>query len=159
MKWVDVPGYEELYQVSSCGKVCSKKTGRLKKVQINPQTFYCQVFLWKDNKQKTKAMHRLLYEAFVGEIPNGLIVRHLNDIRSDNRLENLAVGTHSDNRQDADRNGTLPKGENHSLAKLQEDEARRIKYNGENARVVAKELGVTEWTVYAIRSAKSWGHI
>ena len=43
--------------------------------------------------------------AFRGETPEGLEIRHLNDDKDDNRLENLAFGTSSDNMHDRVRNG------------------------------------------------------
>lgn len=35
------------------------------------------------------AVHRLIYQMFFGGIPEGLIIDHINGIRSDNRIENL----------------------------------------------------------------------
>ena len=42
-------------------------------------------------------IHRLVFETFVGEIPNGMEIDHKNTIRTDNRLENLRCVTHKDN--------------------------------------------------------------
>lgn len=50
----------------------------------------------------------LVLEAFVGPRPDGQVARHLNDDNWDNRLENLAWGTHAENRRDAIRNGHDP---------------------------------------------------
>lgn len=40
---------------------------------------------------------RIVYEAFVEEIPDGMEIDHINTIRYDNRVENLRVVTHRDN--------------------------------------------------------------
>ena len=45
-------------------------------------------------------------ETFIGPCPAGMEARHLNDVKKDNRLENLRWGTHGDNVQDAYNNGT-----------------------------------------------------
>lgn len=45
-------------------------------------------------------------EAFLGPRPDGLVVRHLDDDRTNNRASNLAYGTASDNQRDSVRNGT-----------------------------------------------------
>ena len=37
----------------------------------------------------TLKVHRLIYEAFNGPIPDGLMINHLNGIKDDNRLENI----------------------------------------------------------------------
>ncbi len=50
---------------------------------------------------------RLVVLAFVGPLPAGLVTRHLNDIKTDSRLENLAYGTHAENRADRTRNNQL----------------------------------------------------
>jgi len=38
-----------------------------------------------------KAEHRLIWEATHGPIPKGWVVHHLNGVKDDNRLENLAA--------------------------------------------------------------------
>lgn len=50
-------------------------------------------------------VHRLFYQVFYGPIPNGMIVRHLNDVKVDVSPWNLAIGTAKDNAQDCTRNG------------------------------------------------------
>ena len=42
-------------------------------------------------------VHRLVYETFVGEIPHGYEIDHINTIRDDNSLENLRCVTHTEN--------------------------------------------------------------
>lgn len=37
--------------------------------------------------------HRLVYMAFVGEIPDNTYIDHVNRVRDDNRLENLRATT------------------------------------------------------------------
>jgi len=41
--------------------------------------------------------HKLVYETFNGEIPQGYEIDHINTIRTDNRLENLRCVTHKEN--------------------------------------------------------------
>lgn len=53
---------------------------------------------------KEYMLHRVVLETFVGPPPPGSYGRHLNDDRSDNRLENLAWGTPQDNVNDMLRN-------------------------------------------------------
>lgn len=50
-------------------------------------------------------VHTLVLEAFVGPRPPGLVTLHANDIRNDNRLENLSWGTLTQNSQDCVRRG------------------------------------------------------
>ena len=43
------------------------------------------------------SVHRVVYETFVGEIPQGYEIDHINTVRDDNRLENLRVVTRKEN--------------------------------------------------------------
>lgn len=43
------------------------------------------------------SVHRLVYETFVGEIPQGYQIDHINTIRTDNSLENLRCVTQAEN--------------------------------------------------------------
>jgi hypothetical protein len=49
-------------------------------------------------------VHRLVLTAFVGPQQKTQVVRHLNDDPLDNWLDNLAYGTHEENKQDQIRN-------------------------------------------------------
>ena len=43
------------------------------------------------------SVHRLVYETFVGEIPQECEIDHINTIRDDNRIENLRCVPHKEN--------------------------------------------------------------
>ena len=58
---------------------------------------YKQIFTFKDGKHKAYMVHRLIWETFMGPIPDGLEIDHINRNRTDNRLENLRVVTHKEN--------------------------------------------------------------
>ena len=44
-----------------------------------------------------RRVHRLLWEYYMGEIPEGMYIDHKNGIRSDNRLSNLRLATNQQN--------------------------------------------------------------
>lgn len=44
-----------------------------------------------------KTAHRIIWETFVGEIPEGYEIDHINTNKTDNRLENLQIVTHKEN--------------------------------------------------------------
>lgn len=111
--WKPIPGYEGLYEVSDLGRVRSLDRvdrrgrfwlGRTLKPQLGTSG-YLAVALSRHSCLKTRAIHRLVLEAFIGPCPKGLIGLHLNDIKTDNRLENLRWGTYSENNYDSVRNG------------------------------------------------------
>jgi len=44
-----------------------------------------------------KLLHRLVYELFVGEIPKGYEIDHIDNDRTNNRIDNLRIVTHKEN--------------------------------------------------------------
>lgn len=55
----------------------------------------------KDGKYTKVAVHRAMWEAFVGPIPERMEINHKNLDRADNRLENFELVTHRENIQHA----------------------------------------------------------
>lgn len=103
--WKDILGFEGLYQVSNLGRVKSleridarghRVKEKILKPTINHKGYY-KASLYKNSKVKKYSVHRLVYEAFNGQIPEGLQVNHINEIKTDNRLENLNLMTCKEN--------------------------------------------------------------
>lgn len=63
------------------------------------------VKLRKDGIIRSRYVHHLVLEAFVGPRPDGTEACHWNDVPDDNRLVNLRWATKSENRLDCVRNG------------------------------------------------------
>jgi hypothetical protein len=98
--WKTIYGYED-YQVSSLGNVKSLKWGkeRILKGALGSYGYY-EVNLLKDKKQKSFRIHKLVAMAFLGHTPDGtnkIVVDHINNVRTDNRLENLQLITNREN--------------------------------------------------------------
>ena len=93
-----VKGYEGLYEVSDYGAVRSLKYGKVKYLRNAKQRDgYERIDLCRDGKPKQYRIHRLVWEAFNGPIPDGYEIDHINTIRDDNQLSNLRVVTHKEN--------------------------------------------------------------
>lgn len=100
--WKDVAGYEGLYQVSNLGRVKSLKYRKKNEERIlaryqRKEKDYIRVQLWHGGKLKFAQVHRIEYEAFYGPIPEGMEVNHINEDKTDNRLENLNLMTRKEN--------------------------------------------------------------
>jgi hypothetical protein len=94
--WCGVVGYEDVYEVSSFGRVKSLRYGknRILKHGVNSNG-YAIVVLCKNKNKKSKKVHQLVAEAFLNHVPCGfnLVVDHINDIKTDNRVDNLQIVT------------------------------------------------------------------
>lgn len=95
--WKSVKCYEGLYEVSNTGKVRTlnyKHTGKVKELALGDNgTGYLRVCLYKEWKCKIFLVHRLVAEAFIGEIPKGLVVNHKDENKHNNNVENLEICT------------------------------------------------------------------
>lgn len=98
--WKDVVGYEGIYQISNLGRVKSFQLGkeRILKQNYNGKGYYI-VKLCLSGFQKSKTVHQLVAESFLNHITKGrfVIVDHINNDKSDNRLENLQIITQREN--------------------------------------------------------------
>ena len=110
-QWEPIKGYEGLYEISNMGRVKSLsrevKVGRNGTRLVDERILsvfggkivYKLANLCKNGKIKSKAVHVLVAEAFLGHIPDGhkMVVDHINGDKHDNRLENLQVISHAEN--------------------------------------------------------------
>jgi hypothetical protein len=62
--WKDIKNYEGLYQIPNFGNVKNVRTLRILKPIINTQG-YKIVNLWRDGKNKTVKVHRLIAITFI----------------------------------------------------------------------------------------------
>ena len=102
--WVDIEGYEGLYQVSTLGRVRSLDRWQYNPVAATHQTLhkghilngvvsqrgYLMVGLRPaEGKRKNCSVHRLVAKAFIPNPDNLPFVNHKNYDQLDNRVENL----------------------------------------------------------------------
>ena len=86
------------------------KSGKIRKAQLNKKNKYMYVVLslGRRGNYKNATVHSLIASAFIGPRPEGVDVMHKNGDRVDNRAENLAYGTRSENNHDKEKHGTDP---------------------------------------------------
>lgn len=92
-EWKDIPNYEGKYQISNFGRVKSILSNIYLKHCINSVGYY-QVTLCLNGKKFNHTIHKLIAESFLFKKSNDLVVDHINNIKTDNRIENLQYITH-----------------------------------------------------------------
>lgn len=94
--WKPLKGYEGIYDISDYGLIYShpRKCAKGKYTYGGKHPKGYLVFHLPNNKNKY--IHILVYETFVGEVPNGYDVHHINHNRQDNRIENLELIEHKE---------------------------------------------------------------
>lgn len=116
--------------------------------------------VYVDKKIKWLRGHRVSWEIFKGEIPNGFLVLHKCDNRKCTNPNHLFLGNNKDNVDDMvnkDR-GFFKKG--YSLrAKLSDEQVLDILNSNEKQVVLKKKYGVCRETIRLIKRRKTWGRI
>lgn len=98
--WKPIKGYNGLYEISNYGKILStprkgSKGGLLKQSTLDKG--YLGVRLYKKDGGKNFKVHRLVYETFVGEIPYGYDINHIDENKKNNHISNLNLMTKVEN--------------------------------------------------------------
>ena len=104
--WKELPGYP-MYMVSNLGKVKSLRRNIIMSQRSDKGYFYVNVY---NNGRKTLKVHQMVAMAFLNYKPSGfnggqtIVVDHINNIQSDNRLSNLQLITCSLNNKKDKKN-------------------------------------------------------
>ena len=91
----EIPDFPN-YSATLDGRIWSKTSNKFLK-PYKDRDGYLNVTIRNDYKTSNFRVHRLVYTAFKGVIPEGLHVNHINEVRTDNRIENLNLMTAKEN--------------------------------------------------------------
>lgn len=166
--WLDVPGTDGMYQISSMGRLMTmnyKWTGQQR--LMKPATDaggYLRTMIRKDGRVRTVKLHRIVAEAFHAN-PDGLAeVNHKNFEKQDNRAVNLEWMSRQHNMGHAAAGGKIKDkhGSFNGMSKLTEQTVREIKakyipyvYTHE---MLGKEYGVAKSTIKDALN-RHWRHV
>lgn len=175
-EFIDVLGYEDLFEINMSGVVKSKTRyvnspaaggKRLHKGIIMKQANvkgYKAIQPTISGKRKTLYVHRLLAKLFISNPNNKPCINHKDGVKSNNSLDNLEWCTHKENIEHAHRTGlaTAPiigKGENCPASKLDNEKVREIR---ELLKIriphskIAKIFNVSKGTIGFISRGETW---
>jgi hypothetical protein len=160
----DIPGFEGQYAVTRDGQVWSypkpctgitegKAIRQGKWLSLIPQRGYLVVRL---GVRHTICVHRLIALTYLPQPPGKLHVNHLNGIKHDNRVENLACCTQAENNRHAWRHALM-----RAPRKFKGPEVRRIRYLRKNRNMTHQQLanmfGVGRTTIARVLDGIGYG--
>lgn len=122
-EWRPVVRYEGWYEVSDQGNVRSiprivtNSLGRRRpypgksRKKRPDKDGYLKVMLYRNGECKFPFVHRMVAEAFIGAIPDGHVVMHLDDNPQNNCVSNLRIATQEENFADMFSKGRGKRGD------------------------------------------------
>lgn len=113
-----IPGYEEQYLIDEKGQIFNRRTGKKRAAHLNKSNGYVYVNLWKDGRGSTRAVHRLVAEAYLPNPDNKPHVNHIDSDRANPALSNLEWCTQSENMLHGYAAGYMKQEKNFSEAEL-----------------------------------------
>lgn len=171
--WVDVKGYEGLYQVSDFGNVrtvevikphnTNKSFTWVKKSKLMKLTptvkGYKRACFYKNGIRKMHSVHRLVASHFNEKGDNHTIVNHLDGNKANNHTDNLEWCTPKENSEHALNTGLQKHGEETRFSKLSKKEVLQmiqLKKEGVRNCDLARMFNVNKTTIRDIVTGRSW---
>lgn len=108
-------------------------------------------------------VHRIIWIASHGIIPNGYVIDHINNNKQDNRIENLQMLTPNENSHKAKRDGLYLEKEENPAAVISNETHDLIQYIYGNSEITMRELsemfGISKSRVHQIIHDRGWTDI
>ena len=170
--WKTIPNFGDCYAVSNKGRVkrlkgtSGTRPGRICKPAYLRGYARYRLCVNGEHPRMFNA-HRLVYEVFVGPIPEGMQINHKNGVKNDNRVQNLEVVTASENKVHAHEVLGLAypepygsPGEKNPRAKLNWEKVREIRRRyaagGTSQQALADEFGIDQTNISRLLREDTW---
>lgn len=96
MIFKNIPKTYSRYYISPSGLIYDKFSNRFVKHKINPDQYHIVVLCTEDSKYKNYMVYRLVYNVYVGELPDEIEIDHLKS-KSKNSIFDIEPVTHNEN--------------------------------------------------------------
>ncbi len=154
--WQDVPHFEGVYAVSSCGRIARilRSPGakvQLLKAEVNWKG-YLGVHLKFHGQQLRRGVAHIVLLAFRGPKPSGYQANHRDGNKSNNHLSNLEYMTPSHNIRHA-----LASGLRHGRRKLLPQAVLAIRKSPKSRDELAILYDISRQQIVKIQTGKAWG--
>ena len=108
---------------------------------------------------RQQGAHRVFFQLYKGEIPEGLFVLHKCDVKSCVNPDHLFLGNAFDNMRDAGAKRRLRWGSKHPKSKLTPAQVRSIRASSEGPKALGLKYGVSTTAICYILSGKNWKNL
>lgn len=166
-EWKVVREFPEHYEISNLGRlrriksVRGCRTGNIRVPRLH--TGYIVYLISVDGKPYLRYAHRMVADAFIGPIPKGMQVNHIDGNRANPVAENLEIITCSENRAHSYRvlgNKPNKSVETNGNVKLTWGIVDKIRSEYANGGIshpqLARRYGVSRMTILRIINKRSW---
>lgn len=162
-KWKPIAGFEDSYEISDDGHIRNIKFGKIKILcpSISKDGYY-KVTLFKNNKPYYFRVNVLVARAFIQNPFGKTQVNHKNNIRNDNRANNLEWCTGEENMQHCIKENRIANGEKQGLHKLITKQIiiiRKLHKTGLSYRRLATTFSVNKSTIMRVIKGYTWRHV
>lgn len=152
-EWRVIEEYPD-YEVSSLGRTRHRPRQRLLKQWVTRKG-YATTCLGFGNAGRR--VHQLVLIAFRGQRPPGMFARHLDGNPANNRVDNLAWGTQSENEIDKRAHGKMKRG--HKLSLLHVHALLALHAQGVRATHLSKMFGISVCVASQICRGRIWKRV
>lgn len=157
-EWRPVVGFEGKYEVSNMGRVKSLVWGR--EYVLKPSRHSQGYVTVSPGGHRHQLIHRVVAQAFLGPIPDGMEVNHIDGDKQNNRADNLEYVTRRGNTLHAAELGLMRrKGEDNPAAKAsnaQMKAAYALVASGVHAADAAEKVGVSLHSLRNMLTGSKW---
>lgn len=168
--WKPIPDFRHYEACAATGRIrsvshtCGGKRWRGKILRPRRATVggYWMVTLSVEGKLATAYVHRLVWTAHRGKPRKGYHIAHMNGRADDARLANLNAVSPRENVMHSIVHGSQVRGEDHPLAKLNEQKVREIfqqRLRGATVAVLAKKHSVSPSAIRLVLVRENWAAV
>lgn len=162
--WMPIIGYNNKYMASNLGRI--KSLWRKKEIimkQREKNNGYMIVNLSDGERVVTRHVHRLVAEAHIGLLPDGITINHKDFNKKNNHIDNLELMSIKENIRHSFQNNrrTEPdrSGSKNGRAKLSEFDIIEIRENNYTAKEICSKYNISLTVAYNIRNNKLWKNV
>lgn len=159
-----IPSTKDTYEASNLGNI--RRVGGNKILsQKTKSNKYKEVNLYVDKIGKSRYVHRLVAEAFLGDLGDK-IINHKDGVKDNNNIENLEMVTYSENRVHSymilGNKIRTYRGSSHGMAKLNEEIVLKIREDyklDKSIKKISIKYNLPYGRICSICYRCSWKHI